>query len=371
MKKIVISGGGTGGHIFPAIAIADQIKLKYPGCKILFVGARGRMEEEKVPLAGYEITLLPIRGLDRKKPWKNIQVAWRLFKSFSRVKKILEEMRPDAVVGVGGYASAPTLMAAQQLKIPTLIQEQNSYAGVTNKLLAKKAKAICVAYPDMDRFFPASSIHFTGNPLRENLLKPLPSKEDSALAFGLDPSKKTLLVLGGSLGARSINEGVMAGLSQLVQSEYVQVLWQTGKFYRAQVEESLATISHPAHIVATPFIREMEKAYALADVVVSRAGAASISELSALGKAAILVPSPNVAENHQWHNAMSLVRAGAALMVEDNETSSKLISTALELLEAEERCVALKEAIKPFGKREAAKDIVEILERLVQASSAS
>lgn len=366
MNRIIISGGGTGGHIFPAIAIADEIKARYPECKILFVGAKGRMEEDKVPAAGYEILLLPIKGLERKKVWKNIHVAIKLLKSIAIVRKTIKQFKPDAVVGVGGYASAPTLMAAQQLGIPTLIQEQNSYAGVTNKLVAKKAKAICVAYEGMEKFFPKETLHLTGNPLRKKLMKKLPTKEESAKIFGLSPHKKTLLVVGGSLGALNVNKGVAAGLEVFSKRDDVQLLWQTGTYYHPTAQLQLSNMGHPSNIKATPFISNMDNAYALADVIVSRAGASSISEITALCVPPILVPSPNVAEDHQTHNAMALVKNNAAIMVKDSETEEKLIPAALELLGDDDKRASLRKALAPMGKHEASQEIVDLLENMIK-----
>ncbi|MDO4790250.1 MAG: undecaprenyldiphospho-muramoylpentapeptide beta-N-acetylglucosaminyltransferase [Porphyromonas sp.] len=366
LKNIIISGGGTGGHIFPAISIADEIKRRYPSCKILFVGARGRMEEEKVPNAGYEILLLPIMGLQRKAIWKNVKILYRLLKSLRMVKRAIKETGPQAVVGVGGYASAPTLIAAQRLSIPTLVQEQNSYAGVTNKIVGKKAKAVCVAYDNMQRFFPKAPIYFTGNPIRSILIESLPSREESAAAFGLSPEKPTLLVVGGSLGALSINQGIIAQISLLAERTDIQVLWQTGAGYIKKIETALKANGSPSNIVARKFIYDMEKAYVLASVVISRAGASSISEISALGLASILVPSPNVAEDHQTHNAMALVEKNAAQMVKDLDCASSLVPTALALLDDKEGCRLLSENVRPLGKLNAAEEIVDILEKILE-----
>ncbi|KGL51919.1 UDP-diphospho-muramoylpentapeptide beta-N-acetylglucosaminyltransferase [Porphyromonas canoris] len=366
LKNIIISGGGTGGHIFPAISIADEIKRRYPSCKILFVGAKGRMEEEKVPNAGYEILLLPIMGLQRKKVWKNIKVFYRLLKSLRMVRGAIKETKPQAVIGVGGYASAPTLIAAQRLGITTLVQEQNSYAGVTNKIVGKKAKAVFVAYDNMKRFFPKAPIHFTGNPIRASLTNQLPAKEVCAKAFGLSPDKPTLLIIGGSLGALSVNQGVIAKIDMLAKRTDIQVLWQTGASYFKKVEAALKAHGSPSNIVARKFIYEMEKAYALATVVISRAGASSISEISALGLASILVPSPNVAEDHQTHNAMALVQKNAALMVKDADCSTSLIPTALSLLDDPEKSRTLSENVCPLGRVNAAEQIVDILEKILR-----
>ncbi len=351
--KFIISGGGTGGHIFPAISIANALKRKHPDAEFLFVGAEGRMEMEKVPAAGYAIKGLPVSGFDRSNLLKNFKVIARLFKSISMAKKIVREFNPDVVIGVGGYASGPTLYAANKLHIPTVLQEQNSYAGVTNKLLAKKAAKICVAYDNMERFFPKDKIILTGNPVRAL------SIQHSALKtayeyFGFSPEKKTLLIIGGSLGARTINQSVLNGLDALKNSG-IQVLWQTGKFYFGKIREELKikneeckTSSENAEffmlnssLIITDFIARMDYAYAVADLVISRAGASSISELCLLGKPSILVPSPNVAEDHQTHNAMALVNKNAAVLVKDCEAHEKLVNTALHLISNNEKLADL------------------------------
>ena len=326
-KKIIISGGGTGGHIFPAISIANALRQIDASIELLFVGAEGRMEMEKVPAAGYKIIGLPVSGFVRKLTFKNITVILRLFKSLRKAAKIVKDFKPDAVVGVGGYASGPIVRQAVKKGFPALLQEQNSYAGVTNKLLAKKVSKICVAYEGMDKFFPAEKIILTGNPVRQDLLKQI--KRDEAIkSFGLDPEKPVVLILGGSLGARSINNSVIHNLNVIKNSE-IQVIWQTGKIYieeaRSKCDDSIK------NVVVTDFISNMPMAYAAADVVISRAGAGTISELSLLGKASILVPSPNVAEDHQTKNAMALVNKGAALLVKDVEASHKLINLVIEL----------------------------------------
>lgn len=338
--RIVISGGGTGGHIFPAVSIANAIKEMRPDADILFVGAEGRMEMQRVPEAGYSIIGLPVAGFDRRHLWKNVAVLFRLLRSQIKARRIVRKFRPQVAVGVGGYASGPTLKAAEMMDIPTLIQEQNSYAGVTNKLLAKKADRICVAYPGMERFFPADKILMTGNPVRQNLLDDTVSRSQAAEMLGLDSGKKTVLILGGSLGARTINQTLSASLALMAAHPEVQFIWQTGKIYIQQVRDAIAAYaSCPMdnhHTKAIPnlyvadFIHNMACAYRMADLVVSRAGAGSISELCLLGKPAVLVPSPNVAEDHQTKNAMALADRDAALFIKDSEAQERLMDTALE-----------------------------------------
>ena len=327
--RIIISGGGTGGHIFPAVSIANAIKRLCPDAKILFVGALGRMEMQRVPAAGYDIKGLPVRGLIRPL-WspKNIGVALDFLKSKRMVRSILKEFDPQVAVGVGGYASAATLDAAAAMGIPCLIQEQNSYAGVTNKHLAAKVQKICVAYDGMERFFPAEKIVKTGNPVRQNLLETTLSKEEALQQFGLQPERKTILIVGGSLGARTLNESVLSHIHQLRESQ-VQFIWQTGKFYSEQIRQQLQQMPPVPNLVVTDFIADMGAAYKAADLVVSRAGASSISEFCLIGKPVILVPSPNVAEDHQTKNAMALVNKEAALFVKDADAPQQLIPLAL------------------------------------------
>ena len=327
--RIIISGGGTGGHIFPAVSIANAIKRLCPDAKILFVGALGRMEMQRVPAAGYDIKGLPVRGLIRPL-WspKNIGVALDFLKSKRMVRSILKEFDPQVAVGVGGYASAATLDAAAAMGIPCLIQEQNSYAGVTNKHLASKVQKICVAYDGMERFFPAEKIVKTGNPVRQNLLDTTLSKEEALQQFGLQPERKTILIVGGSLGARTLNESVLSHIHQLRESQ-VQFIWQTGKFYSEQIRQQLQQMPPVPNLVVTDFIADMGAAYKAADLVVSRAGASSISEFCLIGKPVILVPSPNVAEDHQTKNAMALVNKEAALFVKDADAPQQLIPLAL------------------------------------------
>ena len=349
--RVLISGGGTGGHIFPALSIAGEIRRRCPDADILFVGAENRMEMEKVPAAGYKIVGLPVSGFDRHNLLRNFKVLFRLWKSMQMAKRILRDFRPDIAVGVGGYASGPMLKEAQKRGIPTLIQEQNSYAGVTNKLLARKADAICVAYEGMERYFPADKITLTGNPVRQNILECALSPQEARRKFGLDPDRRTLLVVGGSLGARTLNNCVKAALSEIAGSD-VQVIWQTGKAYKDED-------STPPNVVKTMFITNMDEAYRASDLVVSRAGASAISELQLLGKAALLVPSPNVAEDHQTKNAMSLVERSAAVMVADAEAEKDLMPTALALLKDDARLHSLSENIKKMALRNAAGAIVD------------
>ena len=327
--RIIISGGGTGGHIFPAVSIANAIKELHPETEILFVGAEGRMEMHRVPAAGYPIKGLPVAGFDRKNLLKNIPVLIKLFKSQRLAKKIVKDFRPHAAVGVGGYASGPTLKVAGSMGIPTLLQEQNSYAGVTNKLLAKQAHKICVAYEGMERFFDKDKIILTGNPVRQDLLNHNMSRKEAIRSFGLDPNKRTILVLGGSLGARTINQCLMNHLDKIKQSD-VQFIWQTGKIYIEEARNCVAKAGHLPMIHVTDFISNMATAYSAADLVISRAGAGSISEFCLLQKPVILVPSPNVAEDHQTKNAMALVNKNAALYVKDVEAGDLLIDKAIE-----------------------------------------
>ena len=335
--RIIISGGGTGGHIFPAVSIANAIKAKRPDAKILFVGALGRMEMQRVPAAGYEIKGLPVRGLIRPL-WslKNISVLFDYLKSKRMAKQIIKDFKPMAAVGVGGYASGATLDAAHTLGIPCLIQEQNSYAGKTNKMLSTKANKICVAYDGMERFFPAEKIMKTGNPVRQNIISTEINVADARKSMGLDPGKRTILLVGGSLGARTVNESVLAHLDEIEKSD-VQFVWQTGKYYFESIKEKLKNHKELPNLKVLDFIPDMGAAYKAADLVVSRAGASSISEFCLIGKPVILVPSPNVAEDHQTKNAMALVKNGAALMVKDAEAKEKVIKLALETVADESK----------------------------------
>ena len=367
--NVLVSGGGTGGHIFPALSIANEIKRRYPDARILFVGAEGRMEMEKVPAAGYNIIGLPVSGFDRKHLLRNFKVVARLLKSMGMAKKILKDFKPDIAIGVGGYASGPMLKAAQKQGIPTLLQEQNSYAGVTNKLLAAKADSICVAYEGMERFFPADKIVLTGNPVRRNLLDCGATPEQARQAMGVDPNNKTILIIGGSLGARTINNAIMDGLSKIGETYNVQVIWQTGKIYDQQCREALQA-SGVKNVVQMPFISNMDMAYRAADLVVSRAGASSISELQLLGKAAILVPSPNVAEDHQTKNALALVKHDAAIMVTDADASSQLVDTMLNTVADTEKTASLGMNVEKMALRNAAEHIVDEVEKIINCDKA-
>lgn len=353
--KVIISGGGTGGHIYPAIAIANAIKASRPDTEILFVGAIGKMEMEKVPKAGYEIIGLPIAGLQRKLTLKNLSFPFKLMKSLSRAKKIVKDFNPDIAIGVGGYASGPLLRQAGKAGVATMLQEQNSYPGLTNKLLAKKAEKICVAYDNMDRFFEASKIVFTGNPVRKEILSIEGKKEQAREHFKLDANKKTLLVLGGSLGARTVNNSIKAALDKLAQAD-IQVLWQTGKGYIEEMKSFIKTHGL-TNVVAHDFIYEMDLAYASADLVVSRAGALSISELCLVGKPSILVPSPNVSEDHQTKNAMALVNQDAAVLVKDVEAEEKIGEQIITLFNEPDRLIKLSANIASFGRPNAAEAI--------------
>ena len=367
--NVLVSGGGTGGHIFPALSIANEIRRRFPEARILFVGAEGRMEMEKVPAAGYNIIGLPVSGFDRKHLLRNFKVVARLLKSMGLAKKILRDFKPDIAIGVGGYASGPMLKAAQKQGIPTLLQEQNSYAGVTNKLLAAKADSICVAYEGMERFFPADKIVLTGNPVRRNLLDCGATPEQARQAMGVDPNKKTILIIGGSLGARTINNAIIDGLSKIGETYPVQVIWQTGKIYDQHCREALQA-SGVKNVVQMPFISNMDMAYRAADLVVSRAGASSISELQLLGKAAILVPSPNVAEDHQTKNAMALVKHDAAIMVTDADASSQLVDTMLDTVVDTEKTALLGSNVEKMALRDAAEHIVDEVERIINRDKA-
>ena len=347
--RYLISGGGTGGHIFPAVSIANALKELDPEAEILFVGALGRMEMERVPQAGYEIVGLPVRGFDRKKPWKNVSVLIDLSKSIRQVKKIIRDFKPNVGVGVGGYASGAAMWAAAKMGIPILLQEQNGFAGVTNKILKDKAAKICVAYEGMEKFFPADKIILTGNPVRQNHLDGRKSEDDG---------RKTLLIIGGSLGARTINEAVIAGLKELTNAG-IKVVWQTGKVYYEKCKSAWEAAGSPANIECLDFLSDMPDRYANADLVISRAGASSISEICLLGKPAILVPSPNVAEDHQTHNAMALVNKDAAVLVRDAEAAEKLIATALELLNDPKRLKTLQTNVLKLAQKDSAKRIAE------------
>jgi UDP-N-acetylglucosamine--N-acetylmuramyl-(pentapeptide) pyrophosphoryl-undecaprenol N-acetylglucosamine transferase len=362
--RIIVSGGGTGGHIFPAISIANALKAQDPEhVQILFVGAEGRMEMDRVPAAGYSIVGLPIRGFDRTSLLKNIKTLYMAWKSMKKARKIIADFKPNVAVGVGGYASGPLLRAAAAKGIPTVIQEQNSYAGVTNKLLASKAAKICVAYRGMDRFFPKEKLLLTGNPVRQDLFEKPESRVQAIAHFHLDPAKKTLLVMGGSLGARTLNESLLGQLELLEKSD-IQVLWQTGKFYYLNIMKQIKD-RIPANIRVVEFLDRMDLAYAVADLIVSRAGASSISELCLLKKAVILVPSPNVAEDHQTKNALALVREGAAVLVKDDEARTILIPKALEIIQQEENLITLRTNIVKLAQENSAERIANEILKLV------
>lgn len=342
--RIIISGGGTGGHIFPAVSIANAIRAKYPEAKILFVGALGRMEMQRVPAAGYEIVGLPISGFNRKNMLKNVVVLYRIWKSQQMAKKIIRKFNPMAAVGVGGYASGPMLNQCTKMGIPCLIQEQNSYAGVTNKILSKKVDRICVAYDGMERFFPADKIVKTGNPVRQALLDTKQTKAEALKSFGLSEDKKTILIVGGSLGARTVNESVLQNLDMIKESG-VQFIWQTGKYYNASIMAELKQRGTVPSLHVTDFISDMGAAYKAADLVISRAGASSISEFCLIGKPVILVPSPNVAEDHQTKNAMALVNKNAALYVKDADAPAEVVKLALQTVKDDARLKELSENI--------------------------
>lgn len=359
--RVIISGGGTGGHIFPAVSIANALKALVPDVKILFVGAENRMEMQKVPEAGYEIIGLPVMGFDRKNLFKNFKVIYNLLKSQNKAKRIVKDFKPHIAIGVGGYASGPTLKVVASMGIPTLIQEQNSYAGVTNKLLAKSATKICVAYSGMERFFSKDKLIFTGNPVRENVLSCKLSKDEAVKSFGFDAGKKTVLAIGGSLGARTLNDALMKNKDIIADSE-VQFIWQTGKYYYKEVSEALKGVSN---VKVMEFISDMGVAYKAADLVVSRAGASSISELELLGKPVILVPSPNVAEDHQTKNAMALVEKNAALCVRDWDAEKQLFVEIFKLLKNDRQLSDMSENIKNLGNPDSAKRIAEEVLKIV------
>lgn len=370
MKKeyrIIVSGGGTGGHIFPALSIADAIKRKHPTAKILFVGANNRMEMQRVPDAGYEIVGLPIAGFDRKNLLKNIKVLWLILKSQRMAKKIIKDFAPQVAVGVGGYASGPTLKMAASMNIPTLIQEQNSYAGVTNKILAKKAKVICVAYDGMERFFPHEKIKLTGNPVRKSLIDMRSNRSEALKRMGLEEGKKCVLIVGGSLGARSINESIMAQIELIRANSDIQFVWQTGKLYFEEMKQRVATAGKPDNLTVTDFVSNMADALSAANLVVSRAGAGSISEFALLGKAVILVPSPNVSEDHQTKNAMALVEKDAAIYVADAKAKEELVAKAIETVNDDIKIASLEENIEKMGRPNAAEEIAEEVMMLADA----
>ncbi len=361
---MIISGGGTGGHVYPAIAIANAFKARFPEAEILFVGAKGKMEMQKVPEAGYTIKGLWISGLQRKLTLDNLSFPLKVVDSLLKSKKIIKRFKPHAAVGVGGYASGPLLRMAVKHKIPAIVQEQNSYAGLTNKMLARKVQKICVAYPQMDRFFPAEKVVLTGNPVRKDITE-LTDKRDAGLShFGLRADRPVLLVLGGSLGARTLNDSMILNIQKLIDAQ-VQVLWQCGKFYHAEMQNKLSQVPQNDLVKLFEFLKEMDLAYAVADVVISRAGALSVSELSIAGKPTIFVPSPNVAEDHQTKNAQAMVENKAAVLVKDVEAREVLIDRAIELLKDEEKKAQLSKNIKAMAKPNAANEIVDEIVKLI------
>ena len=363
IERAIISGGGTGGHIFPAIAIADEIKRRNPDVKILFVGAEGKMEMEKVPEAGYDIKGLQIVGFQRKLTLSNFALPFKIIKSLLKARKIIKKFNPQVVVGVGGYASGPTLKVATMLKIPAMVQEQNSFPGKTNKILSKSVSKICVAYDGLDRFFPANKIALTGNPTRKDMVETSGKEAEGYEFYGFDPSKKTILIIGGSLGARTLNESVINKLEALKTAD-VNVLWQCGKLYNTKLTEELKDVNL-GQVKMVQFIHRMDLAYAIADVVISRAGAISVSELCLVKKPTILVPSPNVAEDHQTKNAMALVNKNAAILIKDIEAKEELVPAVLNLLSDMNKCAELAKNITELGKPNATIDIVNELEKLI------
>lgn len=363
LNRVIISGGGTGGHIFPAIAIADEIKRRNPDAEILFVGAEGKMEMEKVPAAGYKIEGLHIAGFQRKLTLSNFLLPFKIINSLIKARKIIKKFKPQVAVGVGGYASGPTLQAATMIGIPSMVQEQNSFPGKTNKILSKKVQKICVAYEGLDRFFPKEKIVYTGNPTRKDMVEIEGKQAEAYNFFNLDPNKKTILIIGGSLGARTLNESIVGDFEKI--PEDVQVLWQCGKLYHEKLEEELKD-KLPANIHLMQFIMRMDLAYSIADVVISRAGAISVSELCLVKKPTILVPSPNVAEDHQTKNAMALVSKNAALLVKDIDAKDKLISETISLLNNSNKCSEMIKNIAELGKPKATEDIVTELESIAK-----
>lgn len=369
--RAIISGGGTGGHIFPAVSIGNELKDVNAESEILFVGAKGKMEMEKVPLSGFKIVGLPICGIQRQLSIENIindlQIPFKVVGSFFKARKILRDFKPDIAIGVGGYASAPLLFAANSLGVPTLIQEQNGFAGLTNKLLGKKAGCICVAYEGMERFFPKDKIVLTGNPIRKDIKVFSPEeKEEGVRFYGLDPNKKHILIIGGSLGSRTLNNSVKRWIDEGMKgSEGADVFWQCGRYYKDGVDSFMGRHPEAVGVHYNDFIARMDLAYAAADVVISRSGASSVSEICACAKAAVLVPSPNVAEDHQTHNAMALVRKDAALIVKDAEAEERMMEEAMGLLEDEERRLALSVNAGKMAKRDAAREIVDEIYKLL------
>ncbi len=366
LKKVIISGGGTGGHIFPAIAIANEIKSRFPNCAILFVGAEGKMEMEKVPAAGYEIKGLPIVGFQRKFALKNLLLPFKLLKSLSLARRIVKEFNPQLVIGVGGYASGPTLKMAQRLAIPTVIQEQNSYPGKTNRLLAKDVKAVCTAYEGLESVFGIGKVTLTGNPVRKELQELKLSKAEALHFFpSLDENKKTILLIGGSLGAKTLNESVLNSLALILQND-VQLIWQCGKYYFEELKKALPE-EYKKNILLTDFIPRMDAAYTLADVVVSRAGALSISELCLVGKPTVFVPSPNVSDDHQTKNALAITKNNAALLVKDSDAIANVFPLVLDVLKDSITSISLAENIKKLAKPNASSEIVDVILKQAKA----
>jgi UDP-N-acetylglucosamine--N-acetylmuramyl-(pentapeptide) pyrophosphoryl-undecaprenol N-acetylglucosamine transferase len=361
--RFIISGGGTGGHIFPALSIAEGLRQRLPDAEILFVGALGKMEMERVPAAGFQIVGLPVAGFHRGEIWRNLLFLPKLIASLWKARSVVKNFKPDCVIGVGGYASGPVLKVATQMGIPTLLQEQNSYAGVTNKLLGKKASKICVAYPNMERFFPKEKIVFTGNPIRKGLEGIAAKSEEALRYFGLESGKPVILVIGGSLGARTLNNGMLARMD-LIRQSGVQFLWQSGKFYYQDLHAEME--SHPAaNVHLLEFIQRMDLAFAAADLVISRAGAGTISELCVLGMPSILVPSPNVSEDHQTANARALADRGAAVLIPDAEVVNRLVEDALTLVKDKQRLTSLSKKINEMGTPNATRDIVDVIISLI------
>ena len=367
MKKlrVIVSGGGTGGHIFPAVSIANEIRERFPETEILFVGALGKMEMERVPAAGYRIVGLPVVGFPRKPSLKMLSFFWKLFQSMRLAKKVIADFKPDVAIGVGGFASGPVLKAAVRKGVPAVLQEQNSYAGVTNKLLSSKVNKICVAYPNMERYFPAEKIVVTGNPIRKNLIEGIVNKAEAYEYFKLDAEKPMVLLVGGSLGARTLNESVMANL-ELIRKSDAQVVWQTGSYYYQEMLERLGD-NCPKNLQTMEFVSRMDLAYAVADVVISRAGAGTISELCLWGKPTVLVPSPNVAEDHQTKNALALVDNQAALLIKDADSKEQLWPETFKLLNDKMKLNSLSENIKKLAKPNAAKEIVDVILVVVES----
>ena len=369
--RAIISGGGTGGHIFPALSIAGKLKELNPETEILFVGADGRMEMEKVPAAGYKIVGLPVAGLQRKLTLSNFALPFKVIKSVSMAKKVIREFRPDIAIGVGGYASAPLLWAASRMGIPTLIQEQNGFAGLTNKILGKKARSICVAYEGMERFFPADRIVLSGNPIRKEIVAADEKMKAEAMEFyGLNPEMKHIFIVGGSLGSATLNNAMKKWIEDgCPAGEGIEVIWQCGKYYKHSIDafmtEAKASGKDVSRIQHSDFIGRMDLAYAAADVVISRSGASSVSELCAAHKASIFVPSPNVTEDHQTHNAMALVRKDAGMIVKDSEAVEKLMKTACELIENPEKIALMEKNIAALAKTDAAQTIADEVYRII------